>query len=127
MKNHTFNEQVIDQANSWLRENEDWDGYICDLHHEIYNTDYFIIGTYKATKFLESVGTFEAINRVKEYEQDNFGQCSTDLSDPEKVVNMWAYIEGEEVLQACEAITDNWDGRMTKEIANQIIEQLESL
>ena len=32
------------------------------------------------------------------YEIDNFGECYTDLSDPEKVVNMYAYIIGEQVV-----------------------------
>ena len=35
---------------------------------------------------------------IKEYEQNNFGEVSTDFSDPEKVANMFAYIVGEEIL-----------------------------
>lgn len=72
-----------------------WDNYE-DLHHHAFNTDYYIIGTHQAKKWLGDK-TFEVINIIKEYEQDNFGQVSTDLTSPEQVVNMYAYIVGEQV------------------------------
>lgn len=72
---------------------QNWD----DLHHEIFNTDYYIIGRYQATKWLgEEV--FNVIQHIKEYEQFHFGEVSTDLSEPERVVNMYAYIIGEEIV-----------------------------
>jgi hypothetical protein len=75
-----------------------------DLHHELCNTDYFIIGTYKAKQFL-GAETFEIIELIKEYEQDNFGEVSTDFSNAEKVANMFAYIVGEEILNESKLIT----------------------
>ena len=69
-----------------------------DLHHELFNTDYYIIGTYQAEKWLGDY-TFDAIGEIQEYEQENFGEVFTDLSDPEKVVNMYAYIAGEQLIQ----------------------------
>ncbi len=68
-----------------------------DLHHEAFNQDYYIIGTYQATQWLGD-RAFEVINIIKDYEQDNFGEVTTDLSDPERVVNMYAYIVGEVVV-----------------------------
>ena len=41
--------------------------YGCDLHSEVFNTDYYIIGTYKAKEALESYGVFNAINKVQTY------------------------------------------------------------
>ena len=41
---------------------------------------------------------FDVINFVKDYEQFNFGEVYTDLSEPEKVVNMYTYIIGEEIV-----------------------------
>ena len=35
---------------------------------------------------------------IKDYEQSNFGQVTTDFSDPEKVVNMYVYIIGEDIV-----------------------------
>lgn len=68
-----------------------------ELHNEIFNTDYYIIGTYEAKQWL-SDKVFDVIDYIKEYEEDNFGEVYTDVSDPEKVVNMYCYILGEEIL-----------------------------
>ena len=68
-----------------------------DLHNEIFNSDYYIIGTYEAKQWL-SDKVFDVIDYIKEYEEDNFGEVYTDVSDPEKVVNMYCYILGEEIL-----------------------------
>tara|TARA_R100001509_G_scaffold66381_1_gene36813 strand:+ start:303 stop:686 length:384 start_codon:yes stop_codon:yes gene_type:complete len=88
---------VASYAYDRLEEGVGQDQYIEDLHNEIFNTDYFIIGTYKAKQWLGDE-TFNAIEKIKDYEESNFGQVSTDISDPEKVANMLAYILGEEVL-----------------------------
>ena len=69
----------------------------CELHNDAFNTDYYIIGTWKATQWLGE-SAFEVINHIKEYEQDNFGEVNTDLSSPESIVNMFAYIAGESVV-----------------------------
>ena len=68
-----------------------------ELHHEIFNTDYYIIGTYKAKQWL-GADAFDAIAMIKDYELDNFGEVYTDLSNAEQVVNMVVYIIGEEIV-----------------------------
>ena len=90
IKEH-FDDFILDVDSMFI-----WDNYE-DLHHECFNTDYYIIGTYRAKKWLGDKAS-EVINIIKEYEQDNFGEVSTDLSNPEKVVNMYAYIVGEQVV-----------------------------
>jgi hypothetical protein len=62
------------------------------------NEDYFIIGYYKAEQWLKKDSIFNAIEKIKDYEQSNFGQVTTDLSSSESVANMLAYILGEEIL-----------------------------
>ena len=76
------------------------DQHISDLHHFLLNEDYFIIGYWKAEQWLkkDDGSIFEAIETIKEYEESNFGQVSTDLSNSENVANMLAYILGEEIL-----------------------------
>jgi len=49
----------------------------------MFNADYYIIGTYRAEQWCGEE-TFDIINAVKGYEQDNFGEVSTLLYDPEK-------------------------------------------
>ena len=41
---------------------------------------------------------FEAIEKIKDYEQLNFGEVSTDLSSSENVANMLAYVLADEIL-----------------------------
>lgn len=88
--------------------------YGSDLHHYLCNQDYFIIGRYAAKQFLGD-NAFEAIEMVKNYEQSNFGQVSTDLSDPEKVVNMIAYIVGEYILAESDHLQEHYDRRLYPE------------
>ena len=78
---------------------ESYNGYYCDLHNDVFNTNYYIFGTYKAEKALEQYGVFNAIRKIQEYENDNFGEVFTDLSDPKKIANMLYYIIGEEAIQ----------------------------
>lgn len=97
--------------------------YGADLHHELFNTDYYIIGVYQAKKWLGDM-VFDVIDTIKEYEQDNFGEVNTDLSNPEAVVNMYAYIVGEEVLQDSETLHNKWDVRLSDDDLKQIQEEL---
>ena len=85
---------IIDQLSSDVG----LDQHITDLHHYLLNENYFIIGYYKAEQWLKKDSIFNAIDKIKEYEQDNFGEVSTDLSSSESVANMLAYILGEEIL-----------------------------
>jgi hypothetical protein len=105
-----------------------YSGYYCDLHHEVFNTDYYIIGTYEAKKALEEYGVWDAIEKVKTYEEDNFGEVYTDLSNPEKLINMLYYIIGEEVLfemmNSTKAGRENWDNLATDETNTEILKEL---
>ena len=87
---------IIDQ----LESDVGLDQHISDLHHYLLNQNYFIIGYWKAEQWLkkDNGSVFEAIETIREYEQSNFGEVSTDLSSSENVANMLAYILGEEIL-----------------------------
>jgi len=86
-----FDDFIKNEGDDWVEEHKE------DLHHEIFNTDYYIIGTYKAKKWLEDE-VFNVIDIIKKYENFNFGQVTTDLSQPENIVNMYTYIVGEEIV-----------------------------
>jgi len=106
-----------------------YSGYYCDLHDEVFNTDYYIIGTYKAKKALEEYGVFDAIEKVQSYELENFGEIYTDLSNPEKLINMLYYIIGEEVLyemmDGVDVWDENWDNLADEETNAEILKALE--
>lgn len=88
--------------------------YACDLHCDLYNDDHYI---YDAEAILEEIGTFAAIGSVQKYEQDNFGQVYTDLSDPCRVANTLVYIIVEELLYRIfgdtEYFHEKWNQRLT--------------
>tara|TARA_R100001129_G_scaffold31759_2_gene21151 strand:+ start:1477 stop:1839 length:363 start_codon:yes stop_codon:yes gene_type:complete len=96
-------EEIKRHFEDFLNENKDYliehngDSWTDDLHHKAFNEDYYIVGTYKATQWLGDMA-FSVIGHIKDYEQSNFGKVNTDLSDPEKVVNMYTYIVGEEIV-----------------------------
>ena len=81
-----------------LEDNVGLDNDINELHHYVINQDYFIIGYYKARKWLEKESVFEAIEKVKEWEELNIGEVSTDFSNEEETANMLAYILADEIL-----------------------------
>lgn len=97
-----------------------------ELHHKLFNEDYFIIGHSRAEEWLISEeGVFPAISKIQEYEKDNFGEVSTDLSSAEKVANMCAYIIGEELLNESETLREKWDGELTDDDLKAIIAEIE--
>ena len=79
------------QGHDWIKENLD------DLHDHAFNTDYYIIGTGQAIEWMGDK-SWDIMNFVRSYEVDNFGELFTDLTNPEKLVNMYAYIIGEQVV-----------------------------
>jgi len=90
IKEH-FDDFLEDQDEEWIEENID------DIHHYAFNEDYYIIGYYQARVWCGDE-VFNIIETIREYEESNFGEVTTDFSDAEKVVNMYTYIVGEEVV-----------------------------
>ena len=68
-----------------------------DMHNYAFNTDDYIIGRHKAKEWCGS-DAWEIIQTVVDYEKDNFGEVSTPIDEPERVVNMYTYIVGEQVV-----------------------------
>jgi len=72
-----------------------------DLHHELFNADYYIIGYYQCEEWLKEhdISVFEGIEFVQDYERENFGDDAVRTYDnAEKLVNMIVYIIGEELI-----------------------------
>jgi len=103
---------IIEQLESGVGLDNDSD----DLHHYLLNEDYFIIGTYKAEQWL-GADTWQAIKLVQDYEDEMFGERHCDISNPEALANMVAYILGEELLHNCKWLDDC---RENSEVIRQI-------
>ncbi len=104
-----------------------FNGYYCDLHNEVFNTDYYIIGTHEAKEALREYDVFEAIELVQNYEKEQFGEVYTELSNPEKLINMVYYIIGDEVIGEMydiEAFNDGWNEQADEETNAIIIDAM---
>lgn len=100
MAYNTKREELLEEAKERIVGflEDGYDGYLCDLHNEVFNTDYEYIYTQKAKEMLNEYDVFEAIEEIKNYELDNFGTVNTDFSSPCNVANMLWYIIGEMAL-----------------------------
>ena len=126
IKEESMREEAREAIIEALKNN--YAGYYCDLHHEVFNTDYYIIGTHRAKEALKEYDVFEAIEKVLTYEKDTFGELYTDLSNPEELINALYYIIGEEVLyemlDESETLSDNWGNFADEETNTKILEEL---
>ena len=106
-----------------------YDGYYCDLHNEVFNTDYYVTGTAEAKDILGE-DVFDAIGRIYTYERDVFGGVLTDLSDPVKIANMLFYIIGEEIMynndEFNKILTEHWDEHAGEETNMELIKVLKN-
>ena len=96
-------EEITEYFDDWLADTMQSQGYewikdnLEDLHHHAFNTDYYIIGTERAINWMGSY-CWDIMRFVKSYEIDNFGELTIDITNPESLVNMYAYIIGEEIV-----------------------------
>ena len=107
-----------------------YSGYYCDLHNEVFNTDYYIVGTWEAKEALRHYDVFDAIDLVQTYEKDNFGEIYTDLSNPEKLINMVYYIIGDEIIcemNEIEEFEENWNNVAGEETNEKIIDEIKKM
>lgn len=125
MKTQTINQEILNHAINGM-DNVSEGCEASELHNELFNEDYFIIGYYNAEEFLKNCedGIFGAIETIKEYEQNNFGEANTDFSSSEKVANMYAYIKGEELLNSLQIMQDKWNERLTTKDIKAIKKEL---
>ena len=97
-------QEIIEHAKDQIQYIYDYDqdkvtlDNVYDLHNEIFNSDYYIIGRYQAKQWL-GADAFDCIYDIQEYENCHFGKVTTELSEPEKVVNMYVYVVGYEILE----------------------------
>lgn len=99
MNTHTIKEEL----KSYILDNINQYDFIepIDLHHELFNSDYYIIGYYQAEQWLKkhSISIFRGIEFVQDYQRNNFGPDAIRTYDnAEDLVNMITYIIGEELI-----------------------------
>lgn len=126
--NYSTKTELISTIIDAINDNRLNDKPVNELHNEVFNTDYFIIGRYDAEQWLiKNGGIFQAIETIKQYENDNFGEVNTDFSEAEKVCNMYVYILGEEIINDLETVKNNWDDDFTPELLAELKTELENI
>ncbi len=107
-----------------------YDNFYSRLVEIAFGKDYFT-DAYDAVKALNYYGTFAAIARVKDYEESDFGEVTTDLSSPLEVANSLFYILGEELLFNNKKFLDIFDMyeeyKATDKINNEFIKVIEEI
>ena len=101
--------------------------YLCDLHHELFSTDYEYTYTEDAISNLGDE-VFDAIAKIVKYEKDNFGEVSTDFSNPCAIANMLFYIVGEEemynLFDGCDLYDNMWNEKLDNDKCNLLLQWL---
>ena len=96
---------------------EGYDGYLCDLHNEVFNTEMYTNNRDEAIKILDSLGAYSVIEEITRYEQDNFGEVNTHrLASPCDVLTMFYYILGEEALAELAEDVPEFDNLWNEEL-----------
>ena len=122
---------MIEEAKAAIIEaltDEEYDGYYCDLHDHVFNEDYHYCYTSEAVDDLNTIGVFDAIGVIVEYERGEFGEVDTDFTNPCAVANMLYYIVGYELLydlfDGCELWDEVRDDEATKETNKALVQWL---
>lgn len=99
MNTRSIKIELTEHIEEYVNSNDTQGIDLGDLHHTIFNEDYYIIGYYNAEKWLKrhNIGVFEGVKFCQEYEEQNFGEFRQ-YDNAEQLVNMIAYIIGEELI-----------------------------
>jgi len=99
MKN-SIREELIEYANeSVIDRNLSTDNE--DLHHLLFNEDYYIIGYYQCSEWLKKhyIGEFEALELLYELQEEHFGERQElERINSEVIVNQLVYFWGFEIM-----------------------------
>lgn len=74
---------------------------VFDVHHEVFNSDYYIIGYYDAQKWLNDheINVFDGIEWCKSKEIEHFGKSNTNYDNAEVLVNHLVYWAGYDIIE----------------------------
>ena len=99
---------------------EGYEGYLCDLHNEVFNMEMYTNDEDEAVEILDGLGSYSVIGEIVNYEQDNFGQTSADKYDnPCLVLSMLWYIVGEEALAELSEDVPEFDELWNEELTEE--------
>ena len=93
--------------------------YAGDIHNHLYNEpQHYIYYASAKEASADELDAWECIGVVQKYEQVQFGEVYTPLSDACRVVNMVVYILGEALLQAIYGDTEYFADEWSKQLSD---------
>lgn len=102
---------------------KDYEGtYACDLAYEMYNNDYYIIGTYQAKQFLKE--HFDDMMECLEEYQNEFGEGYKEVADAEKLATLLVLQVAQDVLSSLDSINEVWNDTLDESSIETILAEL---
>lgn len=122
----TIESSIIEHAIDKLEDGSLEDKYSDDLHHYLFNEDYFITYYSRANQWLKDndLSVWEVMSYCNEQEKINFGQIQTTFDNSETLVNHYAYWKGQELLNSLEVELSD---RLTEDDIKNLISEMESM
>lgn len=104
--NSSIKQELLNNLVEYIKQCDDDRTDFDDLHHEVFNEDYYIIGYHQASEWLKShdVDDFRAIAYVIDQELDHFGESNLKPSDinSEHIVNLLVYFAAFDIMPNCD-------------------------
>ena len=122
----TIESSIIEHAIDKLEDGYLEDIYSDDLHHYLFNEDYFITYYSRANQWLKDndLSVWEVMSYCNEQEKVNFGEIQTTFDNSETLVNHYAYWKGQELLNSLEVELSD---RLTEDDIKNLISEMESM
>lgn len=119
-----YSKEIREQIRSEIKDMiSDYENvYGCDLAHEMYNNDYYIIGTYKAKQELKKY--FDDMCECIEQYKEEFGVTYEDITDAEKLLTLLMLFVAQDVLSESETLNEHWDEQLSEEMLIKIAKEI---
>lgn len=119
-----YSEEIREQIRSEIKDMiSDYENvYGCDLAYEMYNNDYYIIGTYKAKQELKKY--FDDMCECIEQYKEECGVTYENITDAEKLLTLLMLFVAQDVLSESETLNEHWNDQLNEEMLIKIAKEI---
>ena len=101
--------------------------YAGDLHQTLFGEPQHYIYYASAKEATAELDVWECIGAVQKYEQDQFGEVYTPLSDACRVANMVVHILGYELMQSIYGDTEYFSAKWNEQLSGKELQDMLTL
>ncbi|KRL08046.1 hypothetical protein [Liquorilactobacillus hordei] len=124
-KNYFTRNEALNEIKKVLENG--YTGAYADLEDVVFCNENYISYKVDAENPILEYGVFDAMERIKQYELENYGVIDTDFSDPVRVANSLWHIIGYNVIQDLETLSEFWNDDATIDKNREVIAEIEGL